>query len=227
MAYGNELIAHLGTYEEGDFDYNFLTYDKVSSGDYSLEADVYALRGKSAFCGLVFGRKAADTFHGLILFPGHDADPSKDRIERKGTLVLSSFFGGGASKEWQTVKVDNARPGWHRMRVDVVCTAVDLWFDGEYVVSNEFASTDVLRGSFGLITGKGDCRFRDVKFLARDRSDLGAALDRMLGIERMEAEAKGGARNGRWKGAPTGAGRCRRRGNPRSQPWRSSSPSEP
>ena len=39
--------------------------------------------------------------------------------------------------------------------------------NGEYVVTHEFPSLAVLRGSFGLVTGRGAARFRNVRFLAR------------------------------------------------------------
>jgi hypothetical protein len=61
---------------------------------------------------------------------------------------------------------------------------VDVWFDGAPVASQTFPSLDVLRGAFGLITGPGEARFRNVRYLARDAADPGAVIERAVRLAR-------------------------------------------
>jgi tetratricopeptide (TPR) repeat protein len=200
MPYGAELVAGFGEATPDDYDYDFLAYDKVSSGDFSFEAEVHAEPDRSTFCGLVFGRKAAQTFHALIFYPGHAANDELQRIERGGALHLSTFFGADASKIWMTQNIDTTRKGWRRFRVDVIGSMVDVWYDGDLVMRHDFDSADVLRGGFGLVTGKGTCRFRNVKYLARERGDLAGAVQRKLLIEKFSKAAGSGPLFGSWKG---------------------------
>lgn len=192
--YGGELWSRFGDYDEDRFEFNFLTYDEVTSGDYSMEAEVLAERGKVLFCGLVFGRKAAQTFHALVLHPGREADPERGRLARGGFLDLTSFYGGGSFKVWRHLPVDTERRGWHKLRIDVVGREVDVWFDDRYVVTHDFGSVDVLRGSFGLITGPGSAKWRNVRFLARHPRDPGAAIERAIRIETLEKKGELGFR---------------------------------
>lgn len=198
--YGMELVGHLGKYDPENFDYSFMTYDKVTSGDFSFEVEVSAQRKENVFCGIVFGRKSAQTFHQLVLYPGHEADPTSGKIARADKIAFATMFGSDASKEWQAEDLGPGRQGWHKLRVDVTGMLVDIWVDDEYVTTQEFESPDVLRGSFGLITGCGTCRFRNLRFQARDRYDLGASIERKIRIGEIQRKTGSGARNGRWLG---------------------------
>ena len=196
--YGGELWSSLGKYREDEFLYNFLTYDTITSGDFSMEMEVLAEREKNSFCGLVFGRKSAQTFHAVILHPGRNADPASDRIERQGSLDLTTFFGSDNSKVWRNNKVDTRGRGWHKIRMDVIGSEVDIWFDGQFVVSHDFVDTDVLRGSFGLITGPGTAKYRNIRYLARELRDPGSMIERTIRMEALEKEAGGGSLGGSW-----------------------------
>ena len=176
---GPYLNTRFGSYEEGKFEYRFLTLDTVTSGDFSMEADVQVIEGQGAFAGLVFGRKSATDFHGLILFPSEKSG--------LGYADLASFYGGGAFDTWRhqvvrdrdAISQDTAGK-WHRLRVDVTGETVDMWVDGKELASQVFPNPDVLRGSFGLMTGLGSARFRNVRFLARDPLDPAAKMERSL-----------------------------------------------
>ena len=194
VPYGAELLSRFGDYAEDAYLFNFLTCEKVTSGDFSMELDLYAERGEVNFCGLVFGRKGDQTFHSVILHPGRLASSSKP--ERGGYLDLTSFFGGGSHEVWRHNPVDTSQRGWHKLRLDVVGSLADIWWDDEYVVTHDFGSVDVLRGSFGLITGPGNARYRNVRFLSYNPRDPTARIERDLRMEGMERESGGGAIGG-------------------------------
>ncbi|MFG0317055.1 MAG: family 16 glycoside hydrolase, partial [Planctomycetota bacterium JB042] len=198
VPYGSELWSRLGDYREDSFDFNFLTYDKITSGDFSMSLDVLAERGVNAFCGIVFGRKAAQTFHALVLYPGRHADPEAGRPARGGFLDLASFYGADAHKVWRHNPVDTSQRGWHSMRIDVIGSEVDVWFDDELVVTHDFLSVDVLRGGFGLITGPGSAKYRNIRFLARHPRDPGAAIERAIRMEKLDRQYGSGSVGGSW-----------------------------
>jgi hypothetical protein len=215
---GTFMRSRFGTYEEGRYDFQVLSLDKVTSGDFSLEAEVLVERGKVAFAGLVFGRKDASSFHALILFPGKAAAAASDgdgprlpgeapAIAGSGFVDLTSFYGADAFKIWRHTPVD-ASPAavatqtakWHKLRIDISGGIVDAWCDGELLATQEFATADVLRGTFGLITGPGEASFKDVRFLARHPRDPAARLERDLRMEKLRA-ASGGALGGSFQGS--------------------------
>jgi len=88
------------------------------------------------------------------------------------------------------------------MRLDVTGRIVDVWFDKKLVTTQKFSSTGVLRGSFGLIMGLGEARFRNIRFLARPSRDPGARIERELRMEKLrkKAEVTGGSLDGSWLG---------------------------
>ncbi|QDU68688.1 hypothetical protein [Engelhardtia mirabilis] len=191
---GVNLLGKLGEYRADSFDYRFLTFDTVTSGDYSFEAEVKVESGKGAFGGLVFGRKSDTTFHSMILFP-----PKRGRegAAETGYVDLTSFYGGDF-KIWRhnTVQVDkgeatSATTSFHKLRVDVVGTTVDVWFDGTFIASQDFGTADVLRGGFGLVIGPGESLFRNVRYLARQPNDPASALERERRIEELMAQGQG------------------------------------
>jgi tetratricopeptide (TPR) repeat protein len=192
-ASGIFLEARFGEYEEGVYDYQFLTLDRLTAGDYSLEAKVAVDRGEVAFCGFVFGQKDATNFHGLLYMPG--------RVEaREGTanpdhVDLMSSLGGSSPKIWRHLPVappvrssDTSSTTWRTLRLDVSGRVVDFFVDGELLGSHEFSSREVLRGRFGLVTGRGATRFRDVRFLAREPGDEAARIERELRMEALRGE---------------------------------------
>ncbi|MCZ6596152.1 MAG: hypothetical protein O7B99_00780 [Planctomycetota bacterium] len=197
------ILAEFGEYREGLYDYQFLALDKVTSGDFSMEVEIAAERGRVVYCGLVFGQKSSTDFHAAIIYPpGFDADGER----RRGFVDLTSFYGDGSFDVWRHVPIAEDRDVdrssstiWRRLRVDVTGRAVDVWIDGEYVATQEFASLDVLRGSFGLLMGPGTARFRNVRYLARHARDPGSLIERELRMEEIEGE--GGSRGGSWLNA--------------------------
>ena len=187
---GPILRAQFGTYMRGRFDYKVLTLDQVTSGDFSMEAEVQAFRYQNTFCGLVFGRKGTSAFHTLVFFPGAGMTAGKDEGSTKGFVDLVSFFAPGVYKIWRHNPVQTAKRDWHKLRLDITGKMVDVWFDGELVVTQEFSNLDVLRGSFGLITGRGDARFRNVRYLARALNDPTALVERELRMEPFKVAGK-------------------------------------
>ena len=202
---GTFLSTHLGEYDERGFDYQILTLDELSSGDFSLEAEVLAVRGKVNFCGLVFGRKGTSDFHALILFPGK---PGRGEEARGGFLDLSSFFGAGTHKVWRHHPVQTENPAYggtsagrfHRLRVDVSGSNVDYWVDGELQGSHVFASREVAAGSLGLITGPGAARFRNVRYLSRHPRDPAGGIEREVRLERLRTTSGDGGLGGSFLG---------------------------
>ena len=216
---GPALDAKFGEYAANQFDYQILTLDRVTAGDYSLEAQVLTLRGEANFCGLVFGRKNAGNFHTFLFFPG--APKGKDaRAADNAWVDMASFYGGGATKTWRHTPVAGDDTGnktsagrWRTMRIDVSGGVVDCWMDGELVASQDFGTRDVLAGTFGLIQGRGTAHFKDIRFLARDPRDPSGAIERDVKMAKLRrsGEAVGGSYQGlvppfpkvaRWVQAP-------------------------
>ena len=188
-ASGPEIGSKFGDATEGKYDYQFLIYDTVTSGDFSLEAELLAENNVLSFAGLVFGKKAASTFHALIYYPGRAADERYKVDGRQAAVDLTSFYGYSEFKLWRHNVLPGTQSGWHKLRLDIVGLTADVWCDGELVVSQDFPSLDVLRGSFGLITGPGQARWRNVRYLARSSRDPGAAIERELTMQRLKEEA--------------------------------------
>jgi tetratricopeptide (TPR) repeat protein len=201
---GEHLLAKLGTYTTGVNDYAILTLDELTSGDYSLECEVEAQHGRVNFAGLVFGRKSAQDCHALILYP---PAPGKN-----GFVNLVTFYGSGAADTWRRNPVQHAdkeaadptrtrsdgAAAFYKLRIDVTGRLVDVWVDGQFQATQEFPSLDILRGTFGLITGRGEARFRNVRFLARHPRDPSGAIERKLTVE--AAQSGDEAVNGSWLG---------------------------
>ncbi|MFT7487592.1 MAG: tetratricopeptide (TPR) repeat protein, partial [Candidatus Paceibacteria bacterium] len=193
---GSFLRSNFGEFESGVYDYQFLTLDRVTSGDFSMEAKIQVARGKLAFAGFVFGQKGPSSFHGLLYMPGRV--DGKEGTANPDYVDLMSSFGGGSPKIWRHVPVDEPEVSndtlsevWRTLRLDVSGTLVDFYVDEELLASHEFASREVLRGSFGLITGRGSCRFRDVRYLAREVGDEAARIEREIRMEEMRAAGDG------------------------------------
>lgn len=205
-AAGTFLDSAFREYSGTEFDYQMLALQRVTSGDYSLEADVLAQRGECNFTGLVFGRKDANNFHALVFFPGAPRKEESKAVDN-AWVDLASFYGGGSTKTWRHVPVaaDTLADGqsgtgrWHKLRIDVAGAQIDCWVDGELVASHDFGSRDVLGGAMGLLQGRGRARFKDVRFLARDPRDPAAALERAVRMEKLRStfgEAVGGSYSG-------------------------------
>ncbi|MDP6520197.1 MAG: hypothetical protein QF724_00530 [Planctomycetota bacterium] len=197
------LVADRGAFSPGQFDFQLLTLDTVTSGDFSIDVEVDARRGEASFCGIVVGRKDASTFHSFILFPGQVRAGAADT----GFVDLTSHYGSDSYKTWRHLPVDTSvEPGqtltasWHRMRLDVTGAEVDLWFDGELIASHAFPSRDVLRGSFGLVMGPGKARYRNVRYLALHARDPAAAIERAVRLEAL-VDSDTGRIGDSWLGA--------------------------
>jgi tetratricopeptide (TPR) repeat protein len=198
-ANGPSILANFGEYDEKLFDFRVLTLDAVTSGDWSLEAEVLAEKGTSNFCGLAFGKKDQQNFHGLILFPGRtEASGSREGLAETGFVDLASCFGNATFKTWRHNPVKTAAEKqdasktsvavWHKLRIDVAGSLVDTWFDGEFLATQEFPSADPLRGNFGIIVGPGTAQFRSIRFLARAPRDPAARIDREVRMEKIEEQ---------------------------------------
>ena len=178
--YGNVLRAKWRDMDwptAGGIDTDMLIADLPFDGDYSLEAQLRipadsegAALGRLA--GLCFGVKST-VFHGVFLLP--------DALD-----VVTSRGG-----DWQVHGHDAAPIGhdWHTLRIDVANKNVDVYLDGLYVRSLEFANSHVLRGGFGLICGTGEVAFRNVRVLARDPNDPAARVEREIALKGVMADA--------------------------------------
>jgi Tfp pilus assembly protein PilF len=180
--------------DKGDeYAFRFLSLDKVTSGDFSLEAELLAQPGQVSFAGLVFGKKSDTTFHALIYFPSKTPQSS-------AYLDLASFY-GATSKTWRHVgiaapKDDDAHATgetWHKLRLDVTGTDIDMWVDGKLLPHHAFPSLDVVRGRFGLITGPGRAGFRNVRYLARPLGDPAGPIERTIKLESLPPEESAAA----------------------------------
>ncbi|MEQ1893645.1 MAG: hypothetical protein ABL998_13960 [Planctomycetota bacterium] len=183
---GEWLVTHFGKYKANATLFKMLALDTLTSGDYSLECELEAAAGRVAFAGLVFGRKSDSDCHALILFP-----PSQ---EKNGSAHLATFYGSGAFDTWRTVPVQHpagmvepdperssagaGKSATYKLRLEVTGKTVDVYVNGEFQTSHEFANLEILRGNFGLITGVGEARFRNIRFLARHPRDPSAAIER-------------------------------------------------
>ena len=188
---------------ENEYDYRFLTLDTITSGDFSIECEVAAMPGEVTYCGLVFGKKTERAFHAALVFPEKEAQVG---TTGSGFIDLVSFFGDTDNRTWRhvptfdpnsPVQVSEAER-WDKLRVDVIGSVVDVWFNGRYIATQDFGSADALRGAFGLVTGPGEARWRNVRYLARPAFDPGAAVSRSV---RLESVANGGGSiGGSWFG---------------------------
>ncbi|MCB9916511.1 MAG: hypothetical protein H6828_15400 [Planctomycetes bacterium] len=185
---GPLLQANFGAYDSEVHDYQFLTLDQVTSGDFSMEAKLQAERGEVGFAGFVFGQKSSTSFHGLFYVPGRKQ--AREGTANPDYVDLMSSFGGGAPKIWRHEPIpEQAAAGgtsagsWRTLRLDVSGATVDFWLDGELCGTHEFASREVLQGKFGLVLGRGHASFRDVRYLARDGRDRASAIERELRME--------------------------------------------
>ena len=172
VAYGAEIRARLAPHPNEPYLTNELTYDASFDADFSLEAELKA-EANTELLGLCFGRKDAENLHAVML-------------HRKGFMDIVTKRGG----EFFVLDHRTAAVGgtWHRLRIDVIGKSLDVYYDGYYVRSLDFNSAAALRGGFGLITGVGETRFRNVRILTRDRFDPAAAIERRLAMERIAAD---------------------------------------
>ncbi|QDV07605.1 Tetratricopeptide repeat protein [Planctomycetes bacterium Poly30] len=183
-----------GPFDPNDFDFKYLTYDRVTGGDISMVADVQAEPGKSAYLGFLFGVKGNDAFHAALYYP---ARKGAEGTASSGYLDVMSSFGGGVNKPWRHVPiaVREVQPGesstgeWHEMRLDVTGRVVDVWWDGMMVASHEFPSRDILLGSFGIIAGTGQAKYRNVRFKSRDAMSPAGRIERRMRLEQAGLDA--------------------------------------
>ncbi len=205
---GSRLDGKFETYAPASFDYRSVTLERVTSGDYSFEAQVSVEPGQGVFAGLVFGRKDVSTFHALLVFPGRKAAEEGQgqgpKTSGSGFVDLASFF-GAETKTWRHNPVDaldaegrSSDRRWTTLRIDVSDSVVDCWVDSALVASQDFGSASVLRGSFGLILGKGTAAFREVRYKARPAHDPAGSIERALVMDKLKAS--GEAVNGSYVG---------------------------
>jgi hypothetical protein len=198
---GRELETNLGEYKEGDFNYQILTMDTVTSGDFSLEAEMYCKAGEVNLCGLLVGKKGTQNCQAVVLFPGKR---SGGRAQR-GYIDLATFYDDNSFDTHRHTPVKGKFPGWHKVRVDVTGMVVDVWFDDKFVMTHEFPNLSVVRGQFGLLAGTGKAKYRNIRFLSRDPRDPTARIERKVRMESLRAESLtdggGGSLNGSWLGS--------------------------
>ncbi|MFT5287044.1 MAG: tetratricopeptide (TPR) repeat protein, partial [Planctomycetota bacterium] len=186
---GDSLDTNFGTYDAKDFRYATLPMDLITTGDYSLEAEIFAGSGKVGFCGLAFGMRGSGVFNALILLPGKG---SSGVVAGSAFIDLASFSGGGSPRVLRHVPaIDPKKIGqstteqWKKLRLEVTGTHCDVYLNDELKVVHEFPSRSSVSGSLGLITGTGSGRFRNVRYLSRSPRDVGAALERKAKMEKF------------------------------------------
>jgi len=156
-----------------------LACDVTFDADFSLAAEMQILatpegRHRGDLVGLCFGRKGDNQFHAVLLHP-------------KGYLDISTNRGGTWTvHDHRSVPVGNH---WHELRIDVTGNQLDVYFDGLYVRSLEFADAATVRGSFGLLCGPGEAQFRNVRVLGRDPFDPAARIEREIAMARVLADS--------------------------------------
>jgi tetratricopeptide (TPR) repeat protein len=190
----SKLDIKNGAFDAADFDFKYLTYDRVTGGDISLTADVQALAGQSAYIGFIFGVKSSDAFHAALYYPPREG---AEGTANSAFLDVMSSFGGGVTKPWRHVPiaVKEAKPGqstageWHKMRLDVTGKVVDVWWDGVLTASHEFVARDMLLGSFGLIAGTGNANYRNVRFKSLDPNSPAGRIERRIRLEQSGLDA--------------------------------------
>ncbi|MEM8710301.1 MAG: family 16 glycoside hydrolase, partial [Planctomycetota bacterium] len=178
-----------GDFNPEDFDFRYLTYDRVTGGDISLVAEIQAEPGQSAYAGFVFGVKGSNAFHGALYYPPRQG---AEGTARTAFLDVMTNFGEGVAKPWRHVpiQVKELKPGesttaeWHEIRLDVTGKVVDVWWNGVLTASQEFPSRDLLLGSFGIIAGTGTTQFRNIRFKSRDATSPAGRIERRLRLER-------------------------------------------
>ena len=200
-AAGRSIDASFGDFDAEQFDFQFLCMDRVTAGDFSMEARVLAPKAEVNFCGFVFGQKGPSTFHGMFHFPGKEV--AEGGAESGWVDLMSSY--GNEVKTWLHVPVDTSTGDdrtsagvWRTLRLDVVGREVDMWYEGELIGTREYPSREVLQGSFGLIVGSGKTEFSDIRFLARDPLDPASKIERAIRMQALLAD--GGAVGGSFLG---------------------------
>ena len=194
-ASGAQIVASGGDYDPASFTYQTLILDRITAGDFSLEAEIYARPEAASFTGFVFGSKGTGRFHGALFLPARKA---KEGASRTAWVDLMSSFGGTETKAWRHLPVDDGEAAaggsstgaWNRISVDVVGRHVDLRWNGELLTTYEFPDRDVLAGRLGLVVGNGEARFRNVRFLARDPRDPAARILRGMRLEQLESRGE-------------------------------------
>ncbi|MCC6783377.1 MAG: hypothetical protein IT457_11095 [Planctomycetes bacterium] len=180
QAYGARIRANVAGESDGVLVTKLLICDVAFDADYSLEAELRVPideRGEAQgrLAGLCFGRKGDQDYSAALLHP-------------KGYLDLSTNRGG----VWEVHDHRSVLAGageWHRLRIDVTGSTVDVYFDGLYAHTQDFASPHALRGGFGLVTGPGAAEYREIRLLARDPRDPAARIERVLAQKRILADA--------------------------------------
>jgi len=174
-AYGKQIrsmVVEDKSLGEGVFLTNELACDVLFDADFSLEAEIQFGRDAS-LGGICFGRKDGENTHAAVLHP-------------KGFLDVSTKHGTQWSYHDHTqIQLE---PGWNLLRIDVVGDTVDVLFNGRFLLTRKMASRDSLRGAFGLITGRGEVFYRNIRILARDPHDPAARIEREIAVEKREED---------------------------------------
>ncbi|MHC4945294.1 MAG: tetratricopeptide repeat protein, partial [Planctomycetota bacterium] len=112
---GRELVTALEEYEKDDFSYQILTMDTVTSGDFSLEAEIYCKDGEVNLCGLLVGKKGTQNCQAVVLFPSKRLSGRTQR----GYIDLATFYDDNSFDTHRHAPVKGKFPGWHKLRIDV------------------------------------------------------------------------------------------------------------
>lgn len=139
-----------------DIAYRILFVDREVLGDYTFEAEMLSVRDpdSSRHCkllGLAFGARSTEMFWALNFLPF-------------GTLDFGSFQGG-----WETDRKLTRIYGeeeWIRLRLQVSGNEVTAFLDDQECFRKQLPEGAV-RGDFGVLTGDGHARFRNLRILTR------------------------------------------------------------
>ena len=111
-----------------------------------------AEEGTAAFSGFVFGAKSSTSFHGAVYFPPRQGAAG---TASSGFFDVMSSYGGGVVKAWRHVPVIVEEEGegpstsagdWNTVRLDVIGSRIDVWWNGGLLTSHDFQLRDAVLG---------------------------------------------------------------------------------
>jgi len=138
--------------QESTIPYKIFFLDREIRGDFSLDAEIRTVSGCDLY-GLCFGARSTDAFQALLL--KHD-----------GNLDISTFDGAWFIRRHIPTFIDPSE--WNRLRVDIRGNVLKVSLNDQLVEELEYDGAAQLRGDVGILVGRGDAEYRNIRFLERN-----------------------------------------------------------